>query len=111
MDVFDAVFCFADLFRVAIFLAASSVRICMDVQTLYVLACGRTFANESSRTCRKSAQQGSGVIQWRRSSGADFEAARLRPFGSAQGRLSRDSRECPEQSRRAAVSPCADLVH
>jgi hypothetical protein len=39
---------FADLFRVAILLAASSVRICMDVQTLYVLVSGRTFANEGS---------------------------------------------------------------
>jgi hypothetical protein len=49
---------FADLFRVAI-LAASSVRIFRDVQTLYVLVLGGTFANDSGQTRRKS-------LQWRR---------------------------------------------
>jgi hypothetical protein len=38
---------FADLFLVAIFLAASSVTICMDVQTLYVLVSGGSFANRA----------------------------------------------------------------
>jgi len=47
---------FADLFRVAI-LAASSVRIFRDVQTLYVLVLDGTFANDSGQTRRKSLQR------------------------------------------------------
>jgi hypothetical protein len=38
---------FADLFRVAICWPLPSVRICMDVQTLYVLVLDRRLANGS----------------------------------------------------------------
>jgi len=52
-DDFDAVF--ADCFRVAIILAASSVSIWSGLQTLYVRVSGQVFANERGLNAQKIA--------------------------------------------------------
>ncbi len=100
-------------------LAASSVRICMDVQTLYVLVSGGTFANESGQTRRKSVQRGGRIIERRRSPCCgrvqltirSCRAARLRLRGTAAAPFSTCVCSSDEHDKYFALDSGANFLH